>query len=136
MLTLPGTDDAVVGGVLQFLHGAKMTNGYRLTAATGIHKGDRDYQQDRVALLNHPRVNGCVMGIVADGMGGAASGELASSMAGTLVLEALKRTWKSADPSPATFAEALRDATQTLRERRWYGAQLGLARVTREMSAT
>ena len=28
--------------------------------------------------------------------------------------------------------EALREATQTLRERRWYGAQLGLARVTRE----
>ena len=41
--------------------------------------------------------------LVADGMGGAASGELASSMAGTIVLEALRQTW--------TFAEALRDAT-------------------------
>jgi serine/threonine protein phosphatase PrpC len=50
-----------------------MTKGYRLTASTGIHKGDRDYQQDRVALLNHARVNGCVLGIVADGMGGAAA---------------------------------------------------------------
>ena len=47
-----------------------MTKGYRLSAATGIHKGDRDYQQDRVALLNHPRVNGCILGILADGMGG------------------------------------------------------------------
>ncbi|WP_373062600.1 PP2C family serine/threonine-protein phosphatase [Gemmatimonas sp.] len=49
--------------------------------------------------------------LVADGMGGAASGELASSMAGSLVLEALRHTWKSADPSPEAFAEALRDAT-------------------------
>lgn len=49
--------------------------------------------------------------LVADGMGGAASGELASSMAGTIVLEALRQTWTSADPSPAAFAEVLRDAT-------------------------
>jgi len=37
--------------------------GYRLTAATGIHKGDRDYQQDQVALLMHPRAKGCVMAV-------------------------------------------------------------------------
>jgi len=49
--------------------------------------------------------------LVADGMGGAASGELASSMAGSLVLDALSRIWKAADPSPEAFAEALRDAT-------------------------
>ena len=58
-----------------------MSKGYRLTASTGIHKGDRDYQQDRVALLNHPRANGCIMGIVADGMGGERSGELAGKVA-------------------------------------------------------
>ena len=49
--------------------------------------------------------------LVADGMGGAASGELASSMAGTCVLDALQRTWRTTDPSPLAFAEALRDAT-------------------------
>jgi protein phosphatase len=49
--------------------------------------------------------------LVADGMGGAASGELASNMAGSLVLEALRRTLERASPSPETFAEALRDAT-------------------------
>ncbi len=49
--------------------------------------------------------------LVADGMGGAASGELASSMASSLVLEALRHTWKASDPSPTAFAEALRDAT-------------------------
>lgn len=50
--------------------------------------------------------------LVADGMGGAASGELASSMAGQLVLEGLRESWsKSATPDVASFAEALRDTT-------------------------
>ena len=34
-----------------------MDKGYRLSAATGIHKGDREYQQDQVALLAHPRIH-------------------------------------------------------------------------------
>jgi serine/threonine protein phosphatase PrpC len=52
--------------------------GYRLTASTGIHKGDREYQQDQVALLSHARVPGCVLAIVADGMGGRSGGRKAS----------------------------------------------------------
>ncbi len=52
--------------------------GYRLTAATGIHKGDRDYQQDQVALLMHPRAKGCLMAVLADGMGGRSGGRKAS----------------------------------------------------------
>jgi protein phosphatase len=49
--------------------------------------------------------------MVADGMGGAASGELASSMASTLVLDALRASWTAAAPSVGTFTESLRDAT-------------------------
>ena len=30
------------------------SKGYRLTASTGIHKGDREYQQDQIALIAHP----------------------------------------------------------------------------------
>jgi serine/threonine protein phosphatase PrpC len=56
----------------------RMKNGYRLSAATGLHKGDRAYQQDQVALWAHPRVAGCVMGVVADGMGGRTGGRKAS----------------------------------------------------------
>ena len=55
-----------------------MTTGFRITASTGIHKGDREYQQDQVALLSHARVTGCVLGIVADGMGGRSGGRKAS----------------------------------------------------------
>ena len=52
--------------------------GHRLSTATGLDKGDRDYQQDQVQLIAHPRVPGCVLGIVADGMGGKSGGRKAS----------------------------------------------------------
>ncbi|MDR2127815.1 MAG: protein phosphatase 2C domain-containing protein [Burkholderiaceae bacterium] len=55
-----------------------MKNGYRLSAATGLHRGDRDHQQDQVTLLTHRRVSGCVLGVVADGMGGRTGGRKAS----------------------------------------------------------
>ena len=56
--------------------------------------------------------------LVADGMGGAASGELASSLAGECVLLALQAHWRSlAEPTPEAFAAALRDATQAANRR-------------------
>jgi serine/threonine protein phosphatase PrpC len=55
-----------------------MTRGFRLAAATGLHKGDRPYQQDQVLLMTHPRAAGCVLGVVADGMGGRSGGRKAS----------------------------------------------------------
>jgi serine/threonine protein phosphatase PrpC len=55
-----------------------MTRGFRLAAATGLHKGDRPYQQDQVMVITHPRAAGCVLGVVADGMGGRSGGRKAS----------------------------------------------------------
>ncbi len=55
-----------------------MSKGYKLTASTAIHKGDRDYQQDQLTLLSHPRSNGCVLAVLADGMGGRSGGRKAS----------------------------------------------------------
>ncbi len=54
------------------------TVGYRLSAATGIHRGDRAYQQDQVQILPHDRVPGCVMAVLADGMGGKSGGRKAA----------------------------------------------------------
>jgi PPM family protein phosphatase len=51
---------------------------YRLSAATGTHRGDREYQQDQVAVIPHPRVSGCALAIVADGMGGKTGGRKAA----------------------------------------------------------
>jgi serine/threonine protein phosphatase PrpC len=54
------------------------STGYRLAASTGLHRGDRAYQQDRVEILPHPRVAGCVLAVVADGMGGKSGGRKAA----------------------------------------------------------
>ena len=58
-----------------------MTNpslGFRLSATTGIHRGDRAYQQDQVQVIAHNRVPGCVLGVLADGMGGKSGGRKAA----------------------------------------------------------
>lgn len=51
---------------------------FRITAATGIDQGDRTYQQDQLSLQSHPRVPACILGIVADGMGGRSGGRKAA----------------------------------------------------------
>lgn len=51
---------------------------FRLTAATGIHRGDRAYQQDQVEILMHERVAGCALAVLADGMGGKSGGRKAA----------------------------------------------------------
>ncbi|MCW5636972.1 MAG: serine/threonine-protein phosphatase [Rubrivivax sp.] len=51
---------------------------FRFSAATGLHRGDRAYQQDQVELLVHPKVQGSVLAIVADGMGGKSGGRKAA----------------------------------------------------------
>ena len=55
-----------------------MSKGYRIHASTGTHRGDRDYQQDQVCLLHHQRNDGCLLSVVADGMGGRSGGRKAS----------------------------------------------------------
>lgn len=55
---------------------------------------------------------------VADGMGGAAAGEIASAMAAQVVFEQLLSGWRQvANPSPDVFATALRDAAETANTR-------------------
>ena len=51
---------------------------FRFSAATGLHRGDRAYQQDQVEIIKHPRSTGAVLAIVADGMGGKSGGRKAA----------------------------------------------------------
>ena len=51
---------------------------YRLCASTGLHRGDRAYQQDQVAIVQHARTPGCLLGVLADGMGGKSGGRKAA----------------------------------------------------------
>lgn len=87
-----------------------MNTGYRLTASTGIHKGDRDYQQDQVAVLNHPRVNGCLLAVVADGMGGRSGGRKASDQVMMTARQLFERYVPETDDAAALLAQLLQEA--------------------------
>ncbi|RMX08072.1 serine/threonine-protein phosphatase [Corticibacter populi] len=83
-----------------------MGTNYRLTAATGIHKGDRQYQQDQVAILQHPRNKGCILGVVADGMGGRSGGRKAADQ----VLLTARQMFERFDPEtddPTAFLQGI-----------------------------
>lgn len=71
-----------------------MKRDYQIKAAAGSHPGDRAQQQDQLALWTHPYANGCVMGVVADGMGGATGGRLAADQ----VLLTARHLFDSYDP--------------------------------------
>jgi serine/threonine protein phosphatase PrpC len=82
--------------------------GYQLSAATGLHQGDRRQQQDQVALLAHPYVTGCVMGVVADGMGGCTGGRKASDQ----VILTARQLFEHYQPNTDHPAELLREIAQ------------------------
>jgi serine/threonine protein phosphatase PrpC len=82
-----------------------MGKGFRISAATGIHKGDREYQQDQVALISHARAAGCVMGVVADGMGGRSGGRKASNQ----VMLTAQQLFERYDPATDDALELLRN---------------------------
>ncbi|WP_084824791.1 PP2C family protein-serine/threonine phosphatase [Lampropedia cohaerens] len=83
-----------------------MPTQFRLTAATGLHKGDRQYQQDQVALFQHARNRECLLAVVADGMGGRSGGRKAADQ----VLLTAKQLFERFDPvtdQPRKFLEAI-----------------------------
>jgi len=80
------------------------STGYRLTAATGLHRGDRAYQQDQVQILAHRSVPGCALGILADGMGGKSGGRKAADQ----VILTARQLFERHAPSQDSAAETLR----------------------------
>lgn len=87
-----------------------MPTGYRLSASTGIHKGDREYQQDQVSLLKHPRINGCLLAIVADGMGGRSGGRKASDQVMLTARQLFERYDPATDDPVATLRQIAQEA--------------------------
>ena len=86
------------------------TKGYRITASTGIHKGDREYQQDQIALLTHHRVQGCMLGIVADGMGGRSGGRKASDQVMMTARQLFERYSPDNDDPPSLLKQIVTEA--------------------------
>jgi serine/threonine protein phosphatase PrpC len=87
-----------------------MSKGYRLTAATGIHKGDRDYQQDQVILLTHHRVNGCLLAVIADGMGGRSGGRKASDQVMLTAKQLFERYVPETEDATALLTQLVKEA--------------------------
>ena len=87
-----------------------MSKGYRITASTGIHKGDRDYQQDQVNLLSHPRLPGCMLGILADGMGGRSGGRKASDQVMLTARQLFERYAPETDDAPSMLRQIVEEA--------------------------
>ncbi|WP_353234133.1 protein phosphatase 2C domain-containing protein [Diaphorobacter ruginosibacter] len=92
-----------------------MSKAFRLTASTGIHKGDREYQQDRVALFAHPRFNGCVLGIVADGMGGRSGGRKASDQVMLTAQQLFERFSPASDDAATMLKHIVTEAHIVIR---------------------
>lgn len=67
---------------------------YKIEAGTGQHLGDRQEQQDRVALFAAPKAPGYMMAVVADGMGGLSGGALAADQ----VIRTAKQAFDSFSP--------------------------------------
>lgn len=81
-----------------------VAKGYRLSAATGIHRGDRAYQQDQVEIMPHHRVPGCAYAVLADGMGGKSGGRKAADQ----VILTAKQIFERHSPTKDDPAEMLK----------------------------
>lgn len=73
-------------------------------AATGIHRGDRAYQQDQVEVFPHHRVPGCALAVLADGMGGKSGGRKAADQ----VILTARQVFERFAPSQDDASEVLR----------------------------
>jgi len=92
-----------------------MPKGYRLSASTGIHKGDRDYQQDQVLLLSHGRVSGCVLAMLADGMGGRSGGRKASDQVMMTARQLFERYAPESDDAVVALNQLVQEAHTVIR---------------------
>ena len=69
-----------------------------------MHRGDRAYQQDQVEIVPHDRAPGCLMAVLADGMGGKSGGRKAADQ----VLLTARQLFERYSPSRDDPAEALK----------------------------
>lgn len=79
---------------------------FRLVATTGTHRGDRAYQQDQVAILPHARTTGCLLAVVADGMGGKSGGRKAADQV-ILTAKQLFERYSATHDLPEQFLKQL-----------------------------
>lgn len=92
-----------------------MASGLKITAGTGLHKGDRDYQQDQLGLWPHPQFKQCILVVVADGMGGRSGGRKASDQVLLTAHQLFARFSPHTDSPQALLAQIVEDAHMVIR---------------------
>jgi len=83
---------------------------YRLSAATALHRGDRAYQQDQVEIMAHNRIQGCVLAVLADGMGGKSGGRKASDQVLLTARQLFERFVPAKDDPAAALRQLVNEA--------------------------
>jgi serine/threonine protein phosphatase PrpC len=89
---------------------SEMSLGFRLAAATAIDRGDRLYQQDQVEVFPHPRVPGCLLAVVADGMGGKSGGRKAADQVLLIARQLFERFSPTKDKPEALLTQVLSES--------------------------
>ena len=84
--------------------------GYRLSAATALHRGDRAYQQDQVEVIAHSRVAGCALAVLADGMGGKSGGRKAADQVILTAQQLFERYTPNRDDAAQLLAQIVTEA--------------------------
>lgn len=87
----------------------------RITAGSGLHKGDREYQQDQLGLFPHPQAKQCLLGIVADGMGGRSGGRKASDQVLLTAKQLFERFAPYTDSPQKLLAQILEESHVVIR---------------------
>lgn len=76
---------------------------FKLSVCVAQHIGDRQEQQDRVAIITSPRNPGAMLAIVADGMGGRTGGRMAADQ----VVSTAENLFKDMTERDSTFRDML-----------------------------
>ena len=96
---------------------------FAIDAATGQHIGDKDEQQDRLAIYQSKRQRGTLLAVVADGMGGRTGGAMAAESA----ISTAKQLFEAHSPrgeTPETLLRSLiEDAHTAIRLSRFTSEQ-------------
>ena len=87
----------------------------QLQASIGTHRGDREYQQDRVEVLAHPRLRGALLAVVADGMGGRSGGRMAADQVIITASQLFERYIPGADDPLELLRTILQEAHTMIR---------------------
>lgn len=89
---------------------AVLTQAYRIQGATALHRGDRQYQQDQVEILQHARTKGCLLAVLADGMGGKSGGRKAADQVILTARQIFERHLPAKDDAAEMLGQMVREA--------------------------